>query len=50
MEWVRKQGFDILPELIKVIINAAMQTERQQYNQNFTNTPILKRKFLILIL
>jgi transposase-like protein len=28
---VSKQGFDILPELIQVIINAAMQAERQQY-------------------
>jgi putative transposase len=31
MERVSKQGFDILPELIQVIINAAMQAERQQY-------------------
>jgi putative transposase len=31
MERVSKQGFDILPELIRVIINAAMQAERQQY-------------------
>jgi putative transposase len=31
LERVNKQGFDILPELIQVIINAAMQAERQQY-------------------
>jgi hypothetical protein len=39
MERVNKQGFDILPqghrddvpELIQVIINAAMHAERQQY-------------------
>jgi putative transposase len=31
MERVSKQGFDILPELIQVIINAAMHAERQQY-------------------
>jgi len=31
MERVSKQGLDILPELIQVIINAAMQAERQQY-------------------
>jgi len=31
LERVSKQGFDILPELIQVIINAAMQAERQQY-------------------
>lgn len=31
LERVSKQGFDILPELIRVIINAAMQAERQQY-------------------
>ena len=30
LERVSKQGFDILPELIQVIINAAMQAERQQ--------------------
>jgi putative transposase len=28
---VNKQGFAILPELIQVIINTAMQAERQQY-------------------
>jgi putative transposase len=28
---IASQGFDILPELIQVIINAAMQAERQQY-------------------
>ena len=31
MEQVSKQGFEILPELIQVIINAAMQAERQQH-------------------
>ena len=31
LELVNQQGFDILPELIQVIINAAMQAERQQY-------------------
>jgi transposase-like protein len=31
MERVSKQGFDILPELIQMVINAAMQSERQQY-------------------
>jgi len=29
LERVSKQGFDILPELIQVIIHAAMQAERQ---------------------
>ena len=31
LERINKQGFDILPELIQVLINAAMQAERQQY-------------------
>ena len=31
MERVSKQGLDILPELIQMVINAAMQSERQQY-------------------
>lgn len=31
LERVSKQGFNILPELIQVIINAVMQAERQQY-------------------
>ena len=31
LERVNKQGFDILPELIQVIMNAAMQAERQQH-------------------
>ena len=31
MEQVSQQGFDILPELIRIVVNAAMQAERQQY-------------------
>ena len=31
LERVSKEGLDILPELIQVILNAAMQAERQQY-------------------
>lgn len=31
LERVSEQGFEILPELIQVIINAAMQAERQQH-------------------
>jgi transposase-like protein len=33
LEQVNRQGFDILPELIQMVINAAMRTERQQYLQ-----------------
>ncbi len=31
LEQVSTQGFDVLPELIRVVVNAAMQAERQQY-------------------
>jgi len=31
LEQVSKQGFDVLPELIRIAVNAAMQAERQQY-------------------
>jgi putative transposase len=31
MDRINRQGLDIIPELIRVIINAAMQAERQQY-------------------
>lgn len=31
MKRVSKQGIDILPELIQVFINAAMQSEQQLY-------------------
>jgi transposase-like protein len=31
LEQVSQQGFDILPELIRMVVNAAMQAERQQY-------------------
>jgi len=31
MEQVSQQGFDILPELIRIVVNAAMQAERQQF-------------------
>ena len=31
LEQIASQGFDVLPELIRIVINAAMQAERQQY-------------------
>jgi len=31
LEQIAAQGFDILPELIRVVINSAMQIERQKY-------------------
>jgi putative transposase len=31
LEQIATQGFDILPELIRIVINAAMHAERQQY-------------------
>lgn len=31
MEQIANQGFDALPDLIRVVINAAMQDERQKY-------------------
>jgi transposase-like protein len=31
IEQIADQGFDILPELIRTVVNAAMQAERQQY-------------------
>jgi len=31
LEQIAVQGFDVLPELIRIVINAAMQAERQQY-------------------
>ncbi len=31
LEQIASQGFDFLPELIRIVINAAMQAERQQY-------------------
>ena len=31
LEQIAPQGFDILPELIRIVLNAAMQGERQQY-------------------
>jgi transposase-like protein len=31
LEQVSQQGFEILPELIRIVVNAAMQAERQQY-------------------
>lgn len=33
MEQVAEQGLDILPELIRIVINAAMQAERSEYLQ-----------------
>lgn len=31
LEQIATSGFDKLPELIRIIVNAAMQAERQQY-------------------
>lgn len=31
LEQIAAQGFDVLPELIRIVLNAAMQAERQQY-------------------
>jgi putative transposase len=33
LEQIAEQGFGFLPELIRIVINAAMQAERQQYLQ-----------------
>jgi hypothetical protein len=33
MEQVTEQGVDVLPELIRVVINAAMQAERSEHLQ-----------------
>lgn len=33
MEQVAEQGLDVLPELIRIVINAAMQAERSEYVQ-----------------
>lgn len=31
LEQIATQGFDVIPELIRVVVNAAMEAERQQY-------------------
>jgi putative transposase len=31
LEQIASQGFDFVPELIRIVLNAAMQAERQQY-------------------
>ena len=31
LEQVSQHGFDVLPELIRIVVNAAMQAERQQF-------------------
>jgi putative transposase len=31
LEQIANQGFDFIPELIRVVVNAAMETQRQQY-------------------
>ena len=31
LEQIASQGFEVVPELIRIVINAAMQAERQQY-------------------
>ena len=33
MEQVQEQGLDVLPELIRIVINAAMQAERSEHLQ-----------------
>jgi putative transposase len=31
LEQIASQGFEVLPDLIRVVVNAAMQAEREQY-------------------
>jgi transposase-like protein len=31
LERISSEGFEFLPELIRILVNAAMQAERQQY-------------------
>jgi transposase-like protein len=31
LEQIASQGFEVLPELIRIVVNAAMQAERQQH-------------------
>lgn len=31
LEQISQQGFDVLPELLRILINAAMQAEREQH-------------------
>ncbi len=35
MEQVAEQGLDILPELVRIVINTAMQAEREGNATNF---------------
>src|SRR5574339_230530 len=41
MEQVAEQGLEILPELIRIVVNAAMQAERSEYLQaeHYQHTP-----------
>jgi putative transposase len=41
MEQVAEQGLDILPELIRIVVNAAMQAERSEYlrAEHYQHTP-----------
>jgi putative transposase len=41
MEQVAEQGLDVLPELIRIVVNAAMQAERSEYLQaeHYQHTP-----------
>jgi hypothetical protein len=51
LERVNKQGFDILPELIHVILNAAVQGERQQYlkAESYRWIALSRGKFLLTV-
>jgi hypothetical protein len=48
LEQIAAQGFDVLPELIRIVINAAMQAERQQYLASMFAQPFQKAPSLLV--
>ena len=37
---ITEQGLDVMPELIRILINAAMQIERQRYLEGWPKSPL----------
>jgi len=43
LEQIAEQGLNILPELVRIVINTAMQAEREQYLGALVYVPIMAR-------
>jgi len=47
LEQIAEQGLNILPELVRIVINTAMQAEREQYGNDNLKVSQRSRKMIL---